>query len=39
METSGLKLNFWENGPTPGQFYSFPGTQQGPSCGPVKHTL
>uniref|UniRef100_A0A8C4Z7Y3 Proteasome subunit beta n=2 Tax=Gadus morhua TaxID=8049 RepID=A0A8C4Z7Y3_GADMO len=39
METSGLKLNFWENGPTPGQFYSFPGSQQGPSCGPVRHTL
>ncbi|XP_041811836.1 saxitoxin and tetrodotoxin-binding protein 1-like [Chelmon rostratus] len=24
MESSGLKLSFWENGPKPGQFYSFP---------------
>ncbi|KAM9838920.1 proteasome subunit beta type-4 [Aulostomus maculatus] len=43
MESSGLKLSFWENGPKPGQFYSFPGgtSSSGPgaACGPVRHTL
>ncbi|XP_070840661.1 proteasome subunit beta type-4 [Chaetodon trifascialis] len=43
MEASGLKLSFWENGPKPGQFYSFPGgggsSVPGSSCGPVRHTL
>ncbi|XP_042337531.1 proteasome subunit beta type-4-like [Plectropomus leopardus] len=40
MESSGLKMSFWESGPKPGQFYSFPGSS-GPdtSCGPVRHTL
>ncbi|MBN3300013.1 PSB4 protein, partial [Amia calva] len=41
MDARGLKLNFWENGPKPGEFYSFPG-QSGatsPACGPVRHTL
>ncbi|XP_034748706.1 proteasome subunit beta type-4 [Etheostoma cragini] len=44
MESTGLKMSFWENGPKPGQFYSFPGgtgtgTGTGTSCGPVRHTL
>ncbi|XP_047460716.1 proteasome subunit beta type-4 [Mugil cephalus] len=43
MEASGLKLSFWENGPKPGQFYSFSGGSSSsgpvPSCGPVRHTL
>uniref|UniRef100_A0A4W5QFT4 Proteasome subunit beta n=1 Tax=Hucho hucho TaxID=62062 RepID=A0A4W5QFT4_9TELE len=39
MDPSGLKLNFWENGPKPGQFYSFPGSSLTPGCGPIKHTL
>lgn len=41
MEASGLKLNFWENGPKPGQFYSFPGAGNStvPGCGPIRHTL
>uniref|UniRef100_A0A672JYH5 Proteasome subunit beta n=2 Tax=Sinocyclocheilus grahami TaxID=75366 RepID=A0A672JYH5_SINGR len=42
MEANGLKLNFWENGPKPGQFYSFPGNSSSsaaPGCGPIKHTL
>uniref|UniRef100_A0A3P9KQ27 Proteasome subunit beta n=1 Tax=Oryzias latipes TaxID=8090 RepID=A0A3P9KQ27_ORYLA len=42
MESHGLKMNFWENGPKPGQFYSFPGSSSsgpGTSCGPVRHTL
>ncbi|KAI2652860.1 hypothetical protein H4Q32_006174 [Labeo rohita] len=42
MEANGLKLNFWENGPKPGQFYSFPGNSSSsaaPACGPIKHTL
>uniref|UniRef100_A0A4W5RF09 Proteasome subunit beta n=1 Tax=Hucho hucho TaxID=62062 RepID=A0A4W5RF09_9TELE len=39
MDPSGLKLNFWENGPKPGQFYSFPGSSLAPGCGPIKHTL
>ncbi|TDH03649.1 hypothetical protein EPR50_G00144090 [Perca flavescens] len=39
MESTGLKMSFWENGPKPGQFYSFPGSGSGTSCGPVRHTL
>lgn len=41
MESSGLKLNFWENGPKPGHLYSFPGGSSGAgtACGPVRHTL
>lgn len=41
MESSGMKMSFWENGPKPGQFYSFPGSRSdtGSSCGPVRHTL
>ncbi|KTF72748.1 hypothetical protein cypCar_00037492 [Cyprinus carpio] len=42
MEANGLKLNFWENGPRPGQLYSFPGNSSSsaaPGCGPIKHTL
>uniref|UniRef100_H2RJK8 Proteasome subunit beta n=3 Tax=Takifugu TaxID=31032 RepID=H2RJK8_TAKRU len=41
MEASGMKMSFWENGPKPGQFYSFPGSRSdtGSSCGPVRHTL
>ncbi|KAF0024078.1 hypothetical protein F2P81_022880 [Scophthalmus maximus] len=39
----GLKLSFWEDGPRPGQFHSFPGgsSSSGPgtACGPVRHTL
>uniref|UniRef100_A0A665U2K0 Proteasome subunit beta n=1 Tax=Echeneis naucrates TaxID=173247 RepID=A0A665U2K0_ECHNA len=39
---SVLKLSFWEDGPKPGQFYTFPGgSSSGPgtSCGPIRHTL
>ncbi|KAM9386176.1 proteasome subunit beta type-4 [Pholidichthys leucotaenia] len=45
MESCGMKMNFWENGPKPGQFYSFTGGSSGnmrvpeTSCGPVRHTL
>ncbi|XP_072304466.1 proteasome subunit beta type-4 isoform X2 [Eucyclogobius newberryi] len=44
MESCGVKLSFWENGPKPGQFYSFPGGSSGglgsgAACGPVRHTL
>ncbi|XP_051927251.1 proteasome subunit beta type-4 [Hippocampus zosterae] len=42
MAASGLKLNFWENGPAPGAFYSLrSGSSVGQSsaCGPVRHTL
>ncbi|XP_056266816.1 proteasome subunit beta type-4 [Pseudoliparis swirei] len=41
MESSGLKLSFWENGPKPGQLYSLAGGRSGPAapCRPVKHTL
>uniref|UniRef100_A0A6Q2XGI1 Proteasome subunit beta n=1 Tax=Esox lucius TaxID=8010 RepID=A0A6Q2XGI1_ESOLU len=39
MDSSGMKLNFWENGPKPGEFYSFPGNSLIPGCGPIKHTL
>ncbi|KAM8883811.1 proteasome subunit beta type-4 [Synchiropus splendidus] len=37
--SNNLKLNFWQNGPAPGQFYSFPGNGSDTSCGPVRHTL
>uniref|UniRef100_A0A8C4ISF7 Proteasome subunit beta n=1 Tax=Dicentrarchus labrax TaxID=13489 RepID=A0A8C4ISF7_DICLA len=41
MESCGMKLSFWENGPKPGQFHSFSGGSSGSStsCGPVRHTL
>merc|ERR1719481_2326126 len=35
-----MKLSFWENGPKPGQLYSFPGSSSSSSgLGPVRHTL
>ncbi|XP_068602948.1 proteasome subunit beta type-4 [Brachionichthys hirsutus] len=37
MESSGVKLSFWENGPKPGQFYSLAGN--GGINGPITRTL
>ncbi|KAF3833443.1 hypothetical protein F7725_024647 [Dissostichus mawsoni] len=36
MESCGVKLNFWENGPQPGQLYSLSGAPgaPGPPAGP-----
>uniref|UniRef100_A0A3Q4HYY6 Proteasome subunit beta type-4 n=1 Tax=Neolamprologus brichardi TaxID=32507 RepID=A0A3Q4HYY6_NEOBR len=42
MESGGVKLSLWEDGPKPGHFYSFPGSSSsgpGTACGPVRHTL
>ncbi|XP_077600080.1 proteasome subunit beta type-4 [Stigmatopora nigra] len=39
MAASGFKLNFWENGPKPGEFYSFPGVGPSSALGPIRHTL
>uniref|UniRef100_H3A4V7 Proteasome subunit beta n=1 Tax=Latimeria chalumnae TaxID=7897 RepID=H3A4V7_LATCH len=41
MDAGSFKLNFWANGPKPGELYSFPGATGStiPGCGPVRHTL
>ncbi|KAG7250283.1 hypothetical protein CRUP_000622 [Coryphaenoides rupestris] len=33
MAASGLKLSLWEDGPTPGRFYRFPGPAAEPGYG------
>ena len=40
MATYGqLQDQFWQNGPSPGALYGFPGGKVSSPSGPVKHTL